>query len=193
MKVSVVRAGVFAAAGALIIGGGLVGCSSSSSSSTASSSAASQSAAITIVDPVVRATDELSPVGKDSGKLMTGSFMTIKNSSGSEVTLTGGTSPVAGKIEIHEVKDGQMVPLAGGLKIPANGEVTLRMGGYHVMLMDLTGPLAAGSEVEMTLDFSDGEKLPVKAPVKTIGMDDEKYGPDMGGASPSGSSSTSME
>lgn len=176
MKNVLLRAGMVLAAGAMLVG--VAGCSGSSSSSSASN-------AITVVDPVVRATDELSPVGKESGKLMTGAFMTIKNSSGNEITLTGGSSPVAGKVEIHEVVNGAMTPMSGGLVIPANGEQLLRLGGYHVMLMDLANPIPAGEEVEVTLNFSDGEKVIVKAPTKSIGMDDEKYGPDSGGASPS--------
>jgi copper(I)-binding protein len=83
---------------------------------------------------------------------------------------------VAGIIEIHEVIDGQMVAMDGGLVIPANGTVELRMGGWHVMLMELNQALNPGDEVDMTLDFSNGETLTFKAPVKAIAMDDEKYG-----------------
>jgi len=111
---------------------------------------------------------------------MTGSFMTITNSSDEEITLTGGSSSVAGIIEIHEVIDGEMVPMSGGLVIPAQGSVELRMGGYHVMLLELERSLAAGEEVEVTLEFSNGETLTYTAPVKEIAMDDEKYGVKLG-------------
>lgn len=132
--------------------------------------------ALTITDPVVRAIDDMSPINKETGKFMTGSFMTIANSSGEDITLTGGTSDVAGIIEIHEVIDGAMVPMANGLVIPANGEVKLRMGGYHVMLMELSSKLAAGDEVTVTLEFSNGDTVDYTAPVKMIAMDDEVYG-----------------
>jgi hypothetical protein len=56
------------------------------------------------------------------------------------------------------------------------GTVELRMGGWHVMLMELNQALNAGDEVDMTLEFSNGETLTFKAPVKAIAMDDEKYG-----------------
>jgi copper(I)-binding protein len=102
--------------------------------------------------------------------------MTLTNSSDEDVTLVGGSSSVAGIIEIHEVIDGQMVAMDGGLVIPANGTVELRMGGYHVMLMELNKNLVAGDEVEVTLEFSNGETLTYTAPVKEIAMDDEKYG-----------------
>jgi copper(I)-binding protein len=120
----------------------------------------------------------MSPVSEKSGKLMTGSFMTIANTGAEDVTLTGGTSPLAGFIEIHEVVDGAMQPLSGGLVIPAGGSVKLKMGGYHVMLMDLEEPLASGTEVPITLDFSNGEQIDIVAPSREIAMDDEQYGPD---------------
>jgi copper(I)-binding protein len=107
---------------------------------------------------------------------MTGSFMTLTNGSDEDVTLVGGSSPVAGIVEIHEVIDGVMKAAEDGLTIPANGTVELRMGGWHVMLMELNQALNAGDEVDMTLEFSNGETLTFKAPVKAIAMDDEKYG-----------------
>ena len=131
---------------------------------------------ITITDPVARAIDDMSPANKETGKFMTGSFMTIANSSDEDVTLTGGSSKSAGIIEIHEVIDGTMTPMSDGLVIPAKGSVKLRMGGYHVMLMELTEKLAPGDEVDVTLEFSNGETVDYTAPVKEIAMDDEVYG-----------------
>ena len=83
-------------------------------------------------------------------------------------------------IEIHEVIDGVMTAMSGGLVIPAGGEVKLRMGGYHVMLMELADKLAAGDEVTVTLDFDNGDKVEYIAPVKEIAMDDEVYGVEGG-------------
>ena len=136
--------------------------------------------AIALSEPVVRAIDGMSPVNAETGKAMTGSFMTLTNSSDEDVTLVGGSSSVAGIIEIHEVIDGQMVAMDGGLVIPANGSVELRMGGYHVMLMELADKLAAGDEVTVTLDFDNGDKVEYTAPVKEIAMDDEVYGVEGG-------------
>lgn len=129
-----------------------------------------------VTEPVVRAVDPMSTVNAITGKAMTGSFMTITNSSSEDVTLIGGSSPVAGIVEIHEVVNGEMIPMSGGLIVPANGQVELRMGGYHVMLLELNQGLTAGQEAEVTLEFSNGEKLTYTAPVKEIAMDDEKYG-----------------
>ena len=141
-----------------------------------SCSKAAEGPFMVVNEPVVRAVDPMSAVNATSGKSMTPSFMTIMNHSNKDVTLVGASSPVAGIVEIHEVVNGQMVAMSDGLVIPANGQVELRMGGYHVMLLELDHALTAGEEVEVTLEFSNGEKTTYTAPVKTIATDDEKYG-----------------
>lgn len=133
--------------------------------------------AISIIDPVVRATDETSMVSPETGKLMTAAFMQLANASDADIKLIGGSSPVAGKVEIHEVADGEMKMTMEGITIPAGGTETLRMGGYHVMLMDLTGPVAPGDEIELTLTFSDGSSQTLTVTARTISMQDENYGP----------------
>ena len=132
-------------------------------------------AEITIEDPVVRSIDAMS-YKDDAGKYMTGSFMTINNSGGADVTLVGGSSKDADRIEIHEVVGGQMQPLSDGLVIKAGKSVKLRMGGFHVMLLGLNRDLKAGDEITVTLEFDDGQSIDYTAPVKDIAMDDEKYG-----------------
>jgi copper(I)-binding protein len=44
------------------------------------------------------------------------------------------------------------------------------------MLMELSSKLAAGDEVSVTLEFSNGDTVDYTAPVKMIAMDDEVYG-----------------
>lgn len=145
-------------------------------SSCGSSDEASKEAAIVIENPVVRSIDSASYKNEESGKYMTGSFMTITNNGDKDVTLVGGASPIAGIVEIHEVIDGMMQPMANGLVIPAGENVKLRMGGYHVMLLELDKEIKAGDETEVTFRFSDGTEQTITAPVKDIAMDDEVYG-----------------
>ena len=142
-------------------------------------SSAEEGPVIAMSDPVVRAIDEISFINAETGKAMTGSFMTLTNNSDEDVTLVGGSSPVAGIVEIHEVIGGVMKAAEDGLVIPANGTVELRMGGYHVMLMEQAKELKAGEEVTVTLNFSNGESVDYTAPVKMIAMDDEVYGAEM--------------
>ena len=53
-----------------------------------------------------------------------------------------------------------------GIVIPAGGTVTLEPGGYHVMLMGLTGDLAAGQVVRLTLTFRTAGAIGVSAEVR---------------------------
>ena len=55
--------------------------------------------------------------------------------------------------------DGQVMTMrpAGALELPAGKTVELKPGGLHLMLMDLKGPLAAGSSVPLTLLLKDSK------------------------------------
>jgi copper(I)-binding protein len=100
---------------------------------------------------------------------MGAAYMVIENSGTEPDRLTGGTTPVAGKVEIHEVVDEggvmQMRPLADGLEIPAGGRVELKPGGYHVMLIGLTESLTPGATYELTLTFATAGELVLTVPV----------------------------
>ena len=106
------------------------------------------------------------------GQMATGAFMKI--TAKETVKLVAGSSPKAGVVEVHEMKmDGNVMKMravAGGLDLPAGKTVELKPGGYHVMLMDLKGPLAKDSQVPLTLVFKDAKgvesKLELKVPVQ---------------------------
>jgi periplasmic copper chaperone A len=108
------------------------------------------SSSIALADPWSRETAE----GQNAG----GAFMTIANTGTATDRLTGGSTPVAGRVEIHtmtmENDVMRMRQLEDGLEIPAGGEVTLKPGSFHVMLMDLKQPLKAGEKVPLTLTFA---------------------------------------
>lgn len=115
----------------------------------ADSPAATAGAAIAVTDPWSRETAE----GQDAG----GAFMTIANTGPAADRLTGGSTPVAGRVEIHTISMAggvmRMRPLEDGLAVPAGGTVSLKPGGFHIMLMDLKRPLKAGERVPLTLTF----------------------------------------
>jgi periplasmic copper chaperone A len=62
-------------------------------------------------------------------------YLTINNRSSAADRLTGGSSEVADKLQIHEMKvvNGvmQMREVSGGLRVPANGTVVLKPGSYQ--------------------------------------------------------------
>jgi periplasmic copper chaperone A len=104
----------------------------------------------------------------------TGLFVTLTSASGGR--LVSASSPVAGVVEIHEMKmEGdtmRMRALTQGLELPAGRPVQLKPGGYHVMLMDLKQPLAAGQTVPVTLVIEGAkgqrETLTLQAPVRAL-------------------------
>jgi copper(I)-binding protein len=107
------------------------------------------------------------------GQQATGLFVELK--SPTPARLTGGSSPVAASVEVHEMRmdDGVMRMRAlPTLDLPAGQAVSLRPGSYHIMLMGLKAPLKAGSSVPVTLTIERGgktESLEIQAPARAGG------------------------
>lgn len=55
------------------------------------------------------------------------------------------------------------------IELPAGGTVELKPGSYHIMLMDLTKELKAGSTIQLTLEFEKAGKMNLEVPVLVIG------------------------
>lgn len=108
------------------------------------------------------------------GQMASGAFMQLTALRGA--TLLGVTSALAGVAQVHEMKmeNGvmKMTQVAGGLPLPAGQTVTLKPGGYHIMLMDLKQTLAAGSQVPITLHLraSDGHTQTLDVQVPALGQ-----------------------
>ena len=72
-------------------------------------------------------------------------YVTIEAPSGDR--LTGVSTPAAQKADIHSMTmDNGVMKMRqlDGLDLPAGKEVTLKPGGYHIMLTGLAKPLEAG-------------------------------------------------
>ncbi len=89
--------------------------------------------------------------------------------------LLSASSPIAGVVEIHEMKmDGSVMRMRAvtELALPAGQAVALKPGGYHVMLMDLKQPLKAGDTVPVTFVVEGADKkretIEVKAAVRAL-------------------------
>ena len=136
----------------------------------ASSSAALAQVAVT--DPWVR--------GTVAAQKVSGAFMQLRSVKDS--ALVGVSTPVAGIVEIHEMKmDGAVMRMSAvpRLELPAGKVVDLKPGGFHVMLMDLKQPLKEGDSVPFTLAFQDkgGARytVDVKVPVRALGAPDPAH------------------
>lgn len=94
------------------------------------------------------------------GQQVAGAFMDI--TSPVPARLVKVESPVAGTVQIHSMamKNGvmEMRELPEGLELAANKKVALAPGGYHIMLMDLKKPLAAGETVPLVLIVEAADK-----------------------------------
>ena len=89
----------------------------------------------------------------------------------SDDRLTGGSTPVAARLEIHEMSMTggvmKMRPVSGGLVIPAGETVTLAPGGYHIMFIGLKAPLKVGDHVSAALHFEKAGTITIDLPVQT--------------------------
>jgi len=107
------------------------------------------------------------------GAKVGGGYLTIENKGATPDKLIGGSSPAAGRVEVHEMamKNGVMTmrPVEGGLSIPPGQSVTLAPGGYHIMMMELKGPLKEGGKVPVTLKFEKAGEVNVTFEIEGIG------------------------
>ena len=107
------------------------------------------------------------------GAKVGGGFLTIENKGATPDKLIGGSSPAAGKVELHETAMNNgvatMRPVKGGLSISPAQSVTLAPGGYHLMLMQLKAPLKKGDKVPVTLAFEKAGEVKVTLDVQGVG------------------------
>jgi periplasmic copper chaperone A len=105
------------------------------------------------------------------GKAETGAaYLTIESAAPDR--LTGVSTPVAGKAELHEMtmQGGvmKMRPLAA-VDLPAGRPVVLKPGEVHIMLVGLKQPLRAGESFALTLEFAKAGKREVSVAVEKAG------------------------
>src|SRR3990172_631113 len=121
--------------------------------------AASAQAQVSVSDAWVRGTVE--------GQKATGAFMQLKSPGGA--TLIGLESPVAGAVEIHEMRmEGNIMRMRAipRLELPAGQAIDLKPGGYHFMLMNLKAPLKKGESVPIRLKLQGKDGKPQEVEVR---------------------------
>ncbi|HLA41899.1 MAG TPA: copper chaperone PCu(A)C [Aggregatilineales bacterium] len=105
----------------------------------------------------------------------TAAYGLLVNLSDEPVTLTGGSTSAAEVVEVHSMSISDdvmhMEPLPDGLTIPPHSHVTLEPGGMHLMLINLTARLEAGTTLDLTFEFNGAENIPVSLPVMDIESD----------------------
>ena len=107
------------------------------------------------------------------GAKVAGGYLTIENTGTTSDRLMGGSGDVAKKIEVHEMSMSngvmKMRSLDKGLAIEPGKTVKLAPGGYHLMLLDLKGPLKQGDKVALMLEFEKAGNVKVSFDVQGVG------------------------
>jgi periplasmic copper chaperone A len=100
-------------------------------------------------------------------------YMELRSAQGA--TLVGASSPVAGSVELHEMRmEGDLMKMRAvpRLPLPAGKWVALTPGGYHLMLYELKQQLLEGTRVPIRLEFETGggrrESIEVQAEVRPL-------------------------
>ena len=97
-------------------------------------------------------------------------FLEIQNSHPESDILTQASSPNARSVMIHQTERKNnitsMKHLMKGINIPANGNISLKPGSYHIMLSGLDKDLKLGDKIEVTLEFSKNKSITVKPVLK---------------------------
>ncbi|MET7246373.1 DUF1775 domain-containing protein [Methylobacterium sp. EM32] len=120
---------------------------------------------LTIEAPWIRATP--------GGAKVAGGYLQVTNTGKEPDRLVAASIPLAGRGEVHQMAMdkgvAKMAPVEAGLVIKPGETVVLKPGGYHLMFMDLTGPVKAGEPIEGTLTFARAGTVAVRFAVGAIG------------------------
>jgi len=107
------------------------------------------------------------------GAAVAAGYVAITNKGTTAERLISFKTDLAGQPEVHEMSNEggvmKMRPLPKGLVIPAGATVKLEPGGYHLMLMQLKQPLAAGQRYKATLVFEKAGPVEVEFEVRAMG------------------------
>ena len=106
-----------------------------------------------------------------TGATVGAGYLKVKNTGSEADRLIAADTAGAEKVEMHEATTENGVARMREVKaieVPAGGEVALKPGGYHLMLMGLKEPLAEGMRIPGTLTFEKAGKVEVEFAVEPI-------------------------
>ncbi len=105
-------------------------------------------------------------------------YFTVTNTSDKSDVLAKVSSTLADRVEIHlSTNEGGIMKMAqaGHINIPANGTVSVKPGGYHLMLFGLKKKLAVGDLLPLRLRFLHAGEVNVMARVMKMPMEMDKH------------------
>lgn len=97
-------------------------------------------------------------------------YMTLANGQDTPDTLSSVTLPIADRVEVHESyqkEDGTsgMRPV-DTLAVAPKSRLALEPGGRHVMLIGLSQPLEAGSQIVLNVEFAQAGLKRLRVPIQ---------------------------
>lgn len=116
------------------------------------------------------------PVIKDAriiqpppGSKVAAAYFTITNTSDAPLNITGASSEVIPMVEVHlsfVENDVAKMEEQENVTVEAGETLEFKHGSYHIMMMGLTQPLTAGSNIPVVLESSAGP-ISISVPVIT--------------------------
>lgn len=111
-------------------------------------------------------------------------FMAIHNHTGTDDALIDVRSGAARLVQLHQhvmTGDGimSMVHVTDPVVIPAEGDMLLDRGGYHIMFMGLNAPFDDGAMIPVTLVFAQAGEVEIEVPVDQARFSDAMEVGDM--------------
>lgn len=107
------------------------------------------------------------------GQKVSGGYLQIQ--SDTDARLIGVSSTAVPRVEMHEMKmEGDVMRMreVKAIDLPKGKTVSLEPGGFHLMLMNLKKPIAAGEVIPLTLVVeSGGKKQSIEVKAEARGMD----------------------
>lgn len=98
------------------------------------------------------------------GDLPAAGYFRLVNTSEANITLTGANSPAFANVMMHRSVSQNGVSRMhhlDRLELAAGEQIEFAPGGYHLMLMERTRPLAIGDDINVTLHFANGQEQTV--------------------------------
>ena len=95
-------------------------------------------------------------------------FGTLVNDGSADLSIVGGSTPVAARVEFHiHAMDGEVMTMRklDTIDLKSGERRTLQPGGLHIMLIDLTQTLKQGESFPLTLMTRDGTMLKIDVTV----------------------------
>lgn len=97
-------------------------------------------------------------------------YLEIVNHSNRNDRLIAVSTSASARAELHEtVIDGnfvRMTPRPAGFEIAKDGQLALKRGGKHIMLIDLVEPLEIGASIELELVFERSDPVRLRVPIR---------------------------